>query len=63
MEEKEYRRTKKLLGVYGVGRGFIFAYLIITSLACAGAISEFFNITVSFDWFMRVFRLHDKLGR
>jgi|GEM_PF-6108346 membrane protein len=46
MEEKEYRRTRKLLGVYGVGRGFIFAYLIITSLACAGMIFEFFNIDV-----------------
>lgn len=46
MEEKEYGRTRKLLGVYGVGRGFIFAYLIITSLACAGMICEFFNIDV-----------------
>lgn len=46
MEEKEYRRTRRLLGVYGVGRGFVFAYLIITSLACAGMIFEFFNIDV-----------------
>lgn len=62
MEEKEYRRTRRLLGVYGVGRGFVFAYLIITSLACAEMIFEFFNIDVGLIVFWAIlplFRLYD----